>query len=291
MIGRRVERAILLESGVKKLGNVYPGVAFDEMKYEDFCNAAREIGRRVESLFSSEETPGLGELVKESVAAMLGGVGVNTSLGTILLLAPMSLCSEVTYPGTLRGRVQRWDSTCFRDALSLVLQSTTTEDSQSIYEAIRMTQPGGLGVSREHDVSSTAPVSILDAMRVAAVWDDIALQYTNRFEQVCQSVDYLLGFRERGRSLEQSVRMLQLYLLKERPDSLIVRKHGQYVGREIQARAREVSDSGEYGSRSFEIAWEELDRSMRVSGKRKNPGTTADLIAAALFLAQDAFDE
>lgn len=291
MIGRRVERAILLESGVKKLGNVYPGVAFDEMKYEDFCKAAREIGHRVETLFSGEATPGLGELVRESVAAMLGGVGVNTSLGTILLIAPMSLCSEATYPRMLHGRVERWDATCFRDALSRVFQSATAADSQAIYEAIRMTQPGGLGVSKEYDVSSNAPASILEAMRVAAAWDDIALQYTNGFEQVCQGAEFLLAFRDRGRSLEQSVRMLQLSLLKERPDSLIVRKHGQQVGREIQSRAIEVLGSGEYGSRSFETAWEELDGSMRVSGKRQNPGTTADLIAASLFLAQDAFDE
>lgn len=267
-----------------------PGVAFDEMKYEDFCNAAFEIGRRVEALFSGEEKPALGGLVQESVAAMLGRVGVNTSLGTILLLAPMCLCSSVTqeFEG---GGVARWDSASFKAEVCRVLQSTTAADSQAIYEAIRMTQPGGLGVSREHDVSSKAPASILEAMRIASAWDDIALQYTNGFEQVCEGVDYLLGFRERGRSLEQSVRVLQLYFLMQRPDSLIVRKHGREIGREIQTRAREVFDSGEYGSRSFETAWDELDRSMRVSGRRRNPGTTADLIAASLFLAQDAFGE
>lgn len=280
----------MLECGVKKLGNVSPGVAFEEMRHEDFCDAAHEIGRRVEALFSGEKKPALGELVQESVAAMLERVGVNTSLGTVLLLAPMCLCSEVTQEFT-GGGLARWDSTSFRAELCQVLHSATAADSQAIYEAIRMTQPGGLGVSAEHDVSSKAPASILEAMRVAAAWDDIALQYTNGFEQVCEGVDFLLGIRERGGSLEQAVRMLQLYLLKGRPDSLIVRKHGQQVGREIQASARDVLYSGEYGSRSFETAWEELDRSMRVSGNRKNPGTTADLIAASLFLAQDAFDE
>ena len=258
------------------------------MKYEDFCHAAHEIGCRVEAMFSGEEKPSLGELVWESVAAMLGRVGVNTSLGTILLLAPMCLCSEVKLEYSGVG-VARWDSSSFRDEVCQVLQSATAADSQAMYEAIRMTQPGGLGVSREHDVSSKAPASILEAMRIAAAWDDIALQYTNGFEQVREGVDYLLGCRRRGRSLEESVRMLQLVLLMQRPDSLIVRKHGQEVGREIQKRASDVLDSGEYGSRSFDAAWEELDRSMRISGKRRNPGTTADLIAATLFLAQDAF--
>jgi len=272
------------------------------MTHEDFRLAAREIGRRVATLFSSEEVPGVGVLVKESVEGMLDRVGVNTSLGTILLLAPMCLCPEETYPRICRAGTEdvvlerdvqqnpiHWNVARFREALLRVLEGTNAADSQAIYDAIRMTQPGGLGVAAAHDVSAKAPDSILEGMRVAAAWDDIALQYTNGFVQVCEGAMYLLRLAERETSLEQSVRMLQLRWLMERPDSLIVRKHGQEVGREIQDRARVVFHAGEYGSVSFEEAWEELDRSMRVSGKRMNPGTTADLIAGALFLAQDAF--
>jgi triphosphoribosyl-dephospho-CoA synthetase len=83
---------------------------------------------------------------------------------------------------------------------------------------------------------------------------------------------------------QDAVRQIQLELLSERADSLIARKRGIEYAREIQSRAKSVLHSGDYGSPRFESAWLELDHDMRDGNHRGNPGTVADLIAAALFL-------
>jgi triphosphoribosyl-dephospho-CoA synthase len=80
-----------------------------------------------------------------------------------------------------------------------------------------------------------------------------------------------------------------MIILAERVDSLIVRKCGLSIGLDVQSQARDVLHSGLYGGDLFESKWSALDTSLRNDGNRRNPGTTADLIAAALYVASDAW--
>ena len=123
-------------------------------------------------------------------------------------------------------------------------------------------------------------------MKTASAWDDVALQYANGYQQVCEGADRLIRDTQAGVMAEDAIRRLQLHWMSTRPDSLIVRKHGEQVGRMIQQRVNEVMQSGPYGSCEFEKAWGVLDEDMRIKGRRINPGTTADLIAASLYLGQ-----
>ena len=68
-----------------------------------------------------------------------------------------------------------------------------------------------------------------------------------------------------------------LQLLSQQPDSLIVRKSGLVEGQAIQQLVSETN-------RNDLDARQELDQHLRRDGNRFNPGTTADLIAAALFV-------
>jgi triphosphoribosyl-dephospho-CoA synthetase len=277
------------------------------MRYEDFCAVANRIGHGVDQLFSEPKIPSVGLLIERSVEAMLEASGVNTSLGTIILLAPMWLCSFDPCLGSIAGNplgcetsgssnsnsgvgissgIAVFDRNVFGAAIEKVLSCMGQEDSQAIYRAIRLAHPGGLGASRVHDVRDEAPVSILDAMKTAADWDDVALQYANGYQQVCEGAERLLHDAQTGMIAIDAIRRLQLHWLATRPDSLIVRKHGEQVGRMIQQRVNEVLQAGPYGTKEFEKAWGELDEDMRIKGKRINPGTTADLIAASMYLGQ-----
>ena len=277
------------------------------MRYEDFCAVAACLGHRVDQLFSATENPSVGLLIERSVEAMLEASGVNTSLGTIILLAPLWICSfnrcfDAKIAGLLTSENgdssdssrgfgnadshQLWDRNAFDAAIERVLFGMDQEDSQAIYRAIRLAHPGGLGASRVHDVRDEAPASILDAMKTASAWDDVALQYANGYQQVCEGAERLIRDTQAGVMAEDAIRRLQLHWMSTRPDSLIVRKHGEQVGRMIQQRVNEVMQSGPYGSYEFEKAWGVLDEDMRIKGRRINPGTTADLIAASLYLGQ-----
>jgi triphosphoribosyl-dephospho-CoA synthase len=171
-----------------------------------------------------------------------------------------------------------------------VIQESTPEDCQKIYEAIRIANPGGLGRVESKDVAQAAPVSILQAMQQAASWDDVALQYANGYQQVTQWTLRLIELSSQHAKRSDAIRQLQIEILASRPDSLIVRKSGTAVGKQVQDRAADVLQSGPYASPTFEAAWRNFDEYLREDGHRKNPGTIADLIAATVFLASIAWE-
>ena len=274
-IGQRVCRAILEEASSIKAGNVHPVASFSNMHYRDFQLASEAIGKAIDA---SIQTRSLGTIVLASVQAMVQTVSVNTSLGTILLMAPMTLCPAV------------WNPQSFPKSVSRVIQESTPEDCQKIYEAIRIANPGGLGRVESKDVAQAAPVSILQAMQQAASWDDVALQYANGYQQVTQWTLRLIDLSSQHAKRSDAIRQLQIEILASRPDSLIVRKSGTAVGKQVQDRAADVLQSGPYASPTFEAAWRNFDEYLREDGHRKNPGTIADLIAATVFLASIAWE-
>jgi triphosphoribosyl-dephospho-CoA synthase len=73
--------------------------------------------------------------------------------------------------------------------------------------------------------------------------------------------------------------------MSRHPDSLIARKCGSTVAKESASRAAQVLDTGQPGDESYLDALSDLDFWLRSDHHRKNPGTTADLIAAGLFVA------
>jgi triphosphoribosyl-dephospho-CoA synthase len=82
---------------------------------------------------------------------------------------------------------------------------------------------------------------------------------------------------------ETAIIRLQLKLMSRLPDSLIARKCGREIAEEASLRARTVLEAD---WPDYDISWEilrEFDQWLRADGNRRNPGTTADMIAACLF--------
>ena len=71
--------------------------------------------------------------------------------------------------------------------------------------------------------------------------------------------------------------------MSEYPDSLIARKCGRAIADESAARAAAAAEAGPLGSEDDWRAVADLDFWLRSDRQKRNPGTTADLIAAALF--------
>jgi triphosphoribosyl-dephospho-CoA synthase len=67
------------------------------------------------------------------------------------------------------------------------------------------------------------------------------------------------------------------------PDSLIARKCGQETACRSAALAAGVLEAGPPGTGAYQAALADLDFWLRSDGHRRNPGTTADLIAAGIF--------
>jgi triphosphoribosyl-dephospho-CoA synthase len=196
----------------------------------------------------------------------------NPNLGIILLLAPLA---AVPRSATLANGVRS------------VLTRLDARDADQVYQAIRLADPGGLQ-PRDHaitryDVRGPAPGSLLAAMEEAADRDLIARQYTQGFADVLQRVLPWLERTTPDRPLSERIVHAHIRLMSEEADSLIARKCGQAVATEAAARATAVLHAGPPGGEAYWRAVADLDFWLRSDGNRRNPGTTADLIAAALF--------
>jgi triphosphoribosyl-dephospho-CoA synthase len=73
-------------------------------------------------------------------------------------------------------------------------------------------------------------------------------------------------------------------VLEAWPDSLIARKCGLPIAERASGLAHRVLKAGRPGDEAYYAELGELDFWMRSDGNRRNPGTTADLIAAGLFV-------
>ncbi len=265
-VGACATLACLLEATAPKPGNVHRGADFADMTFTDFVVSAAAIGPAMER--AAER--GVGATVLEAIRATRRLVPVNTNLGTVLLLAPLA-----AVPGS-----QRLD-----DGLPQVLAGLTARDAEDVYAAIRLAQPGGLGTAAEMDVAGVAPQSLLEAMGAAADRDMVARQYAEGFRHVLQTVaPWIVEGCAAGWPLTHAVIHTQLRMLVAYPDSLIARKCGSQTAERAAAIAHRVLQAGSPGDDAYFHELGELDFWLRSDGNRRNPGTTADLIAAGLFV-------
>ncbi len=271
-IGQCATLACLLEVSAPKPGNVHRGADFEDMTFSDFLVSAVAIAPAMQQ---ARQT-GVGPAVYRAIQATRRSVSCNTNLGTVLLLAPLATVAE---------------NQPLASGIAAVLAALTPTDAADVYRAIQLAQPGGLGRVSEMDVADTAPGSLLEAMRAAAQRDLVARQYCCQFATVLEEVVPALRHgADQGWSLTDRIVHTHLLIMHRYPDSLIARKCGSAVAAESAARAGQVLEiaaadpEGIHGEPYFH-ALADLDFWLRSDRQRRNPGTTADLIAAGLFAA------
>jgi len=260
--------ACLIEASAGKPGNVSPAHAFRDMRYEDFLLSALVIGP---TLAQAGQLP-LGVVIRWGHEATRRWTSANTNLGMLLLLAPLVKAALRT-GGTLRDRVHD------------VLAETTVEDAQEVYVSIRAAHPGGLGKAERQDVSETPTVTLQEAMRLAADRDTVAQEYVTDFAVTFEiTAPALRAAREAGLGwLDASVEAF-LALLAQRPDTLIARKRGLAEAQRVSEQAKAIQARGGVRNAEGRLALTGFDEALRDNQNSRNPGTTADLTAAALFV-------
>jgi len=266
-VGECFTLATIMEVTAPKPGNIHRGADFEDASYPDFIVAATLVGPIMQR---AVELP-LGQTVLASARATRAAVENNTNLGTVLLCAPLA-------------KVPRTIS--LAEGIGDVLANLSPQDARDVYEAIRVAAPGGLGKVEEADVADAPPEDLIAAMRMAADRDLVARQYANGYREVFgEVVPRLQRALGEGLPISEAIVLVQLQLMSEFPDSLIARKLGAAVARESADRAARVLQLGRPGEESYDWALADFDFWLRGLGHLRNPGTTADLIAAGLFAA------
>jgi triphosphoribosyl-dephospho-CoA synthase len=263
------ELALLLEvASTPKPGNVDRAHDFPDLRFEHFLAGA--VGSRPGLKAAADpDGPGVGRAFERGVARMAQQGGGNTQFGCLLLLCP--LVRTVATGALTRERVER------------IVESTTVDDARGFFAAF------------DHvDVTVGDPptdLDALDARRGAAAGEAAAERGLSLLDILLYSVpgdgnavELLRGcpraFRAADRMLvgdgpaPDRVARAFLRLLGDRPDTLVRTEHGDEVAREVRDRAAACAD--------LEDA-EQLAADLRERGV--NPGTTADLTAAATFVA------
>lgn len=264
-VGQLATLACHLEVAAPKPGNVHRGADFEDVTLQDFLASGIAIGPVMERA----ATASLGETIRDAVLATRTVASSNTNLGMILLLAPLAMVKD--HQG-LRGGVEA------------VLAGTTPQDSALAYEALRLAQPGGIGAQAEMDIHAEPPRDLITAMRHAQSYDLVARQYARGMEDIFDHVLPAL-VDERWQSLPWPWRIVHAHVvtMSRFPDSLIARKCGQRIADQSAAMAAKVLESGDPGTEAYQWHLSQFDFWLRSDGHRRNPGTTADMITAALF--------
>lgn len=266
-IGQSAALACLLEAAAPKPGNVHPGASFTDMTFGDLAVSAIAIAPAMDAA----QRQGVGATVLAARQATARLVSANTNLGIVLLLAPLA---AVPPTASLRSGVRR------------VLRRLTAQDAADVYAAIRQARAGGLGVAAEMDVAHAAPDRLLEAMAAAGPRDLVARQYVEGFAIVLEQITpWIVAGRTAGWTLDDAIVYAHVRSLATWPDTLIARKCGPMVAEQASARARHVLANGGPGDMAYDRALKKLDDWLRGDGHRRNPGATADLIAASLFAA------
>lgn len=275
-VGLAAQLACLLEVSAPKPGNVSPGRHFADLRYEDFLASAVAVGEPL----AGAGTRGLGATVRLAVEATGRWARSNTNLGIILLFAPIARAAAID-----DASLDDSSRSGIHARLRRVLETTTVDDARQTYDAIRLAAPGGLGSVDSQDVSAEPTMTLFEVMRLAAHRDTIAREYATGFEVTFEvAVPALERARHDGLAWDDAVVETFLTVLASVQDTHVARRSGAARAAEITERARRVIAAGGVRLAAGRLAIEEMDAALRDERNSGNPGTTADLTAAAIFV-------
>lgn len=261
--------ACLAELEALKPGNVHIFADGHGMVVADFIRSAEASAPVIAA-------PGVsvGQRIFSAIEASWKVTGCNTNLGIVLLCAPIlhaALTSEK--PG-------------LRESLQDVLRGLTVADAELAFRAIVQASPAGLGKSAQHDVHAAPAVTLLAAMQEARQRDLVAMQYANGFADIFDfGVNRYREYAQRWQYPSWAITALYLGFLARFPDSHIVRKHGQAIALGVQQEAamHEQALLKLENPKNYQRDLFRFDADLKRRGL--NPGTSADLTVASLFVA------
>lgn len=273
-----IRLACELEASAPKPGNVHPGADFPDLSYAELVAA----GAALAPAFHAAPRHRLGTTIRAAVAASRRVTRSNANLGIVLVAAPLAAVPEDEWPTA--------------EAVARVLAGLVPADAHDCWAAIAEARPGGMGRRERWDVAAAPPDDLLAAMQAAADHDQIARLWARGYEPLFAGpVTDLERELLAGHDLGDAIVLAFLRQLAREPDSLIARKHGPQVADGVAARAAAVIAPGtrdwRSAARAFErdvVAGHGLPGFVAPPGGARpgavNPGTTADLVAGALYI-------
>ena len=298
-IQRCLQLAIILEVSADKPGNVNLVVDFEGTRVEHFLASsvaagpsfqdAAYRGTEIAEKKRKISDAGLGELIKWGIKDIDEWQhGGNTLLGTIMLFAPLAVAAGMT-PTDSKYNM---DYVVLRKNMDAVIKASTAQDSLAVYEAIDIAKPSGLNGAPDLNVKDQNSktrlikenVTLHEVFKIASSYDDICSEWVHNFPITFDLAYPYLMNELKHKDLNSAIVNTFLKVLAEHPDTFISRKVGKEKAKEVSAGAKEILDLGGVESSKGKECLIAFDKKLRKAGNDYNPGTTADITAAALAL-------
>jgi triphosphoribosyl-dephospho-CoA synthase len=249
------------------------------------------------SLIAKTVSSQLGRLLKSATLAAMKPHGKNTLLGTILLLIPLAAAAGSNISHTHPSL------TTLRQNLSNTLRATTVEDAVELVRTLQIADPGGAipksagwtAQSQAFDFQSPHTIRLIrreqytlrDLQVLAATYDAIAAEYTTDFSYTFETLyPQFNKALNRHQHLEDAILATYMWTLSQRPDTFIQRKAGTETANKIMQQAKTLYQRlQKIPTTRWLKEITPFDEALRAEESQLNPGTTADLLSATIFLA------
>jgi triphosphoribosyl-dephospho-CoA synthase len=184
------------------------------------------------------------------------------------------------------------DFAILRKNIDAVIQASTAQDSVAVYEAIDIAKPSGLNGAPDLNVKDPNSktrlikenVSLFEVFKIASGYDDICHEWVNNFPITFDLAYPYLMAQLKHKDLNSAIVDTFLKVLAEHPDTFISRKVGLEKAKEVSLGAKQVLDLGGVETAKGKECLISFDKKLRKAGNDYNPGTTADITAAAIAL-------
>lgn len=247
--------------------------------------------------------------VQKMMAVQSGG---NVLLGHLLILTPLFISATSTLAEPNPSKKRFWE------ICKQVISDSHYEDTIRLYTAIRSANPGGMGKVEKYDLYNDKVFdeiqkdnmnlqkifefsSSRDALsellsnnyrfirmeilpRIEKLFEDYEFSFSNHIQNLSKEL-IPQDIIDIDRNWNEFIIRIFLFILGSKEDSLILRKSNKEQAQNISKRSMELYDLFFMMDRT---TWfEELrkfDDELQKSNGQLNPGTTADILAASLFL-------
>ena len=261
--------ALLLEvTSTPKPGNVDRAREYPDLRFEHFMAGA--VGAS-EGLRMAEAGEPVGTSFERAIEGMAEQRGGNTQFGALLLLVPLVRAASA-------------DEELTPEHAAGVVEATTIEDAAGFYRAFEHVDvavdepPEGMealdvrrGADAVPDIEERE-LTLFDVLAASVERDGVAREWVSRFSRSFEAAERIEN--SDGPVSNRAARAF-LELLASEPDTFVATTHDEGTARE----ATEAARAALRGDADPETLAEQFVEA------RVNPGTTADLVAAGLFIA------
>lgn len=294
-IARCIQLAMVMEvSAYPKPGNVDRNHDYEDTRFEHFLASAVSIHPVMENAAKSKT--GVGSLihsaVRESAKWQNGG---NTHFGAFILLVPLAMAAGDILHKKHEFTIEELVS-CAHD----IVKKTNVQDAIEFYRSFE-TAKVRVNPVDEFDLQDSSSLGSLDEenttlydlMEISRSYDLIADEWVSGFERCANCGETIINFMgstnkfgEPKLDVNDVVVYAFLKILSENRDTFIQTKFDETTADYVSGRARDILlefKPQRTGFDAVRLAVEEFDDELLSKGI--NPGSTADIVIAGLFIA------